>query len=300
MREAPAIGPEDGKAAGRGGAGAWSIVQRTGIYWTIRHVQKECGSFVESGVSGQTDRSGHQKKRDGTRPARRNGGGTADAAASSSSLQGLTPDEVARSRELHGSNELTQKKRQSFFRQYLSSFGDPIIKILLAALAINVIFLFRHFDWYESAGIAIAVFLATFVSTPVGIRQRVRLRQASGGGGQKPVPRPPERSGVALPVGEIVVGDLIYLQAGERIPADGILISGRLALDQSALNGESREAVKEPGESGASGDLLSRSGLFGARSSVRGRHDAGAEGRGTPPSTEASPGRSRRRPGKAR
>ena len=92
-------------------------------------------------------------------------GGTADAAASSSSLQGLTPDEVARSRELHGSNELTQKKRQSFFRQYLSSFGDPIIKILLAALAINVIFLFRHFDWYESAGIAIAVFLATFVST---------------------------------------------------------------------------------------------------------------------------------------
>lgn len=189
-------------------------------------------------------------------------GGTADAAASSSSLQGLTPDEVARSRELHGSNELTQKKRQSFFRQYLSSFGDPIIKILLAALAINVIFLFRHFDWYESAGIAIAVFLATFVSTlsEYGSESAFAKLQEEAAKSQCRVRR--NGRAVALPVGEIVVGDLIYLQAGERIPADGILISGRLALDQSALNGESREAVKEPGESGASGDLLSRSGLF--------------------------------------
>lgn len=187
---------------------------------------------------------------------------TVDPAAASSSLQGLTPEEVTRSRELHGSNELTQKKRQSFFRQYLSSFGDPIIKILLVALAINVIFLFRHFDWYESAGIAIAVFLATFVSTlsEYGSESAFSKLQEEAAKSQCRV----RRNGrvVALPVGEIVVGDLIYLQAGERIPADGILISGRLALDQSALNGESREAVKEPGENAASGDLLSRSGLF--------------------------------------
>ena len=189
-------------------------------------------------------------------------GDAADLSSRSDRLQGLTPDEVERSRELHGSNELTQKKRQSFFHQYLSSFGDPIIKILLVALAINVIFLFRHFDWYESAGIAIAVFLATFVSTlsEYGSESAFAKLQEEAAKTQCRV----RRSGrvVALPVGEIVVGDLIYLQAGERIPADGILISGRLALDQSALNGESREAVKEPGESSSGSDLLSRSGLF--------------------------------------
>ena len=78
---------------------------------------------------------------------------------------GLTEEQVLASRRLHGANTLTKRKRKGFFRQYLSSFGDPIIKILMVALAINVIFLFRNSDWMESAGIAVAVFLATFVST---------------------------------------------------------------------------------------------------------------------------------------
>lgn len=72
---------------------------------------------------------------------------------------------VEDTRKTHGSNQLTQKKRNGFFRQFLASFGDPIIKILLAALAINLIFLFRDFNWYETVGIAVAIFLATFVST---------------------------------------------------------------------------------------------------------------------------------------
>lgn len=114
------------------------------------------------------------------------------------------------------------------------------------------------------------------------------------------MPRPPERSAVALPVGEIVVGDLIYLQAGERIPADGILISGRLALDQSALNGESREAVKEPGESGASGDLLSRSGLFRGAIVCSGDGMMLVQKVGDATFYGGLAGRSRRRRGKAR
>lgn len=78
---------------------------------------------------------------------------------------GLNPVEVEASRRENGANTLTRRKKRGFFRQFLSSFGDPIIKVLLAALAVNVIFLFRHFDWFESLGIAIAIFLATFVST---------------------------------------------------------------------------------------------------------------------------------------
>ena len=79
--------------------------------------------------------------------------------------RGLSSAEVEKSRQKHGANELTQGERQSFLRQFLASFGDPIIKILLAALAINVILLFREANWFESVGIALAIFLATFVST---------------------------------------------------------------------------------------------------------------------------------------
>ena len=161
--------------------------------------------------------------------------------------EGLTPAQVEQSRKQHGSNQLTQKKRNSFFRQFLSSFGDPIIKILLIALAVNVLFLFRHFDWYESAGIALAIFLATFVSTlsEYGSESAFEKMQEDAARITCRV----RRSGgvVPLPIGEIVQGDLVLLQAGEMIPADGLLISGHLSVDQSALNGESKEADKRPG-----------------------------------------------------
>ena len=186
-------------------------------------------------------------------------------ATAAPSQKGLTAAEVQRSREQHGSNQLTQKKRNGFFRQFLASFGDPIIKILLAALAINVIFLFRHFDWFESAGIAIAIFLATFVSTlsEYGSESAFNKLQEDASHIQCRVRR---AAGVSsLPIADIVVGDLVLLQAGERIPADGILISGRLSVDQSALNGETKEAEKTPGgEEGrhGDGDLLSHNQLF--------------------------------------
>lgn len=180
-----------------------------------------------------------------------------------SERRGLTPAEVEESRRRHGSNQLTHRKRASFWRQFLGNFGDPIIKVLLAALAINVIFLFHHFDWYESAGIAIAIFLATFVSTlseygsesafsklqEDAARLTCRIRRSEGI--------------VAAPVSDVVVGDLVLLQAGERIPADGILLSGKLQVDQSALNGETREAQKTPGEEGSDErDLLAANRLF--------------------------------------
>lgn len=176
---------------------------------------------------------------------------------------GLTAAQAEQSRREHGSNQLTQKKRRGFFRQFLESFGDPIIKVLLAALAVNVIFLFRHFDWFETAGIAIAIFLATFVSTlsEYGSESAfVRLQEDA----QRVLCRV-RRDGrvVELPVSEIVVGDVVLLQAGERVPADGVMLNGELHVDQSALNGESREASKAPGPEGTDpSDFLSPVRLF--------------------------------------
>ena len=186
-----------------------------------------------------------------------------EASVISAAPKGLTAAEVEKSRQQHGSNQLTQKKRKSFFRQFLSSFGDPIIKILLAALAVNVLFLFHHCDWYESAGIAVAIFLATFVSTlsEYGSESAFEKLQEDAAKTQCRVMR---AGGLqALPVADVVVGDLVLLQAGERIPADGILLSGKLSVDQSALNGEAREAEKAPGAEGDDPrDLLARSRLF--------------------------------------
>lgn len=159
---------------------------------------------------------------------------------------GLTEAQVRASRTKHGSNTLSRKKRKSFFRQFLSSFGDPIIKILLVALGINVLFLFHDADWFEAVGIAVAVFLATFISTlsEYGSESAFLELQKSAANVTCRIQR---ASGICeLPISEVVVGDIILLQAGERIPADGHLIEGKLNVDQSALNGESMEVEKTP------------------------------------------------------
>ena len=78
---------------------------------------------------------------------------------------GVKSEDVAVLRKKYGSNEISKVKGNGFFRLLLESLGDPIIKILLIALAIKVVFLFRDFDWFETLGILIAVFLATFIST---------------------------------------------------------------------------------------------------------------------------------------
>ncbi len=178
------------------------------------------------------------------------------------STKGLNDQQVLLSRKEHGSNALTHKRRKSFFRQYLSNFGDPIIKVLLIALGINVIFLFRNHDWYESAGIAVAVFLATFVSTLSEYGSESAFEKLQEEAGQL---RCRVRRGGKLrliPMEEIVVGDIVLLQSGERIPADGILIEGSLRVDQSALNGESEETEKQADQNENELTLSGASSLF--------------------------------------
>ena len=78
---------------------------------------------------------------------------------------GLSAREVDESRRKFGENKLTKRKRKSIFRQFLENLGDPVIRILLCALAVNILFLFKRADWFETGGIAAAVFMATFIST---------------------------------------------------------------------------------------------------------------------------------------
>ncbi len=166
---------------------------------------------------------------------------------------GLNDEQVIRSREEHGSNRLTEQKKESFFHKLMGNFGDPMIKILCVALLLNLIFVFLHYfagigdtEWYETAGIAAAVLIATIVSTVSEYKNESafqKLQQEASAIRCKVF-----RSGqaVEIPIDEIVTGDAVLLQSGDRIPADGHIIEGRITVDQSALNGETKEAPKAP------------------------------------------------------
>ena len=159
---------------------------------------------------------------------------------------GLSDTQVKQSRAKHGTNTLTKQKRKSFLRHFVSNLGDPVIKILLGALVIKLLMLFRDSDQIETIGIAVAVFLATFISTLSeygSAKAFERLSEESA----KTVCRVRRNGAVKeIALWEIVVGDVVLLDSGEMIPADGFLISGELRADQSAMTGESREIAKRP------------------------------------------------------
>ena len=157
---------------------------------------------------------------------------------------GLSDKEVIHSRALHGNNRLKKEASYGFWQQFLANFGDPIIKILLVVLVINLVFLFRNQNWYETIGIAVAVLLATLVSTLSEYGSESAFSKMQEEASRLSVTVRRNGINVTLPLEEIVVGDIVLLSTGDPIPADGRLVTGTLSIDQSALNGESHEVEK--------------------------------------------------------
>ncbi len=162
-------------------------------------------------------------------------------------LQGLSEEQVRTSREAHGENVLSRKKRKGFIRQFAGNLGDPIIKVLLCALGIHILLMFRQADWLETVGIAVSVFLATLISTVSEYGSEAafaKLSESCGTGACRV-----RRGGKVRQVlaSEIVVGDVVLLQAGDMIPADGRMLTGALRVDQSSMTGESVAVQKSPG-----------------------------------------------------
>ena len=159
---------------------------------------------------------------------------------------GLSDREVLASRKQHGANILTKRKRVSFWRQFLSNLGDPVIRILLAALGINLLMLFQNTDWIETLGIAVAVFLATLISTLSEQGSAKAFEQLSAEASNVKCRARRNGSVKEIPINDVVVGDVILLGAGEMVPADGRMIQGSLRSDQSAMTGENAEVEKFP------------------------------------------------------
>ena len=176
--------------------------------------------------------------------------------------RGLDGAAVLESRRKYGENKLSRAKKKSFFRHFLENLGDPIIKILIAALVINLIFTFRNADWVETIGIAVSVLLATFISTMSEYGAGRAFERLEGAYSKQKCRVLRAEGVVELDICEIVVGDLIYIGAGEQIPADGALIEGELVCDQSAMTGESREVYKRASKDGERAERLPDSPSF--------------------------------------
>ena len=161
-------------------------------------------------------------------------------------FNGLSEEEVKKSRLKYGSNQITRKKSKTFLKQYLESFGDPTIKILLVALLLNVIIFIKNFNWFESIGIAVSIILATLVSTISEYGSQLAFERLMEDAKKTKCKAWRSNSLVEITAEEIVVDDLIDLQPGDKVPADGVLIYGYVDIDQSALNGESEEVHKVP------------------------------------------------------
>jgi len=174
---------------------------------------------------------------------------------------GLDEREARVSADQFGRNVLSKQKGRSFWKRFFGNLNDPVIRILLGALVVNLVLAFRNSDWIETVGIAVAVFLAAFISTLSECSSERAFEQLSREG-EKVVCRVRRGGRVSeIPMGDVVVGDIILLSAGDLIPADGILLAGALASDQSAMTGESREVSKLPTDN-SSCDPSSPSALF--------------------------------------
>src|SRR5574344_883892 len=137
-------------------------------------------------------------------------------------ISGLTKEEVIENKKKYGSNELKSNKKNSLIKLFIESLGDPIIKILLIALGIKVVFLIKSFDWYETIGIVIAIFLASFISTisEYGSEKAFETLQKEASMSKCRV----KRNGkvIEINIDDVVVSDIVLLSSGDKVPADGI------------------------------------------------------------------------------
>ena len=163
-------------------------------------------------------------------------------------VNGLNDEEVKKNRKKFGDNTIGGKNKNTFFNLFLETLGDPIIKILLIALAIKTIFLFKDFDYFETIGIVLAIFIAAFISaiSEYGSNKAFQRMQEESSKINIRVKRNGKTKEISID--EAVVGDIVLLSGGDRVPTDGIIVQGKLSVDESSLNGEAKETYKEEAE----------------------------------------------------
>ena len=163
---------------------------------------------------------------------------------------GLTDKEVLESREKNGANVIPDSEPTTFWAEFCETFNDPMIRILLVIAGIMTILSFIHIDgkplaeWFEPVGTFVAVLIVATVSAKTGVASDTKFRELKESTEKDKCKV--YRNGLITVVNfdDVVVGDKVYLQAGDKVPADGILVDGSMKVDNSALNGEAEECKK--------------------------------------------------------
>ena len=160
-------------------------------------------------------------------------------------LQGLNDQEVLDNRQKFGDNKIIEAEPETFLDKFKDAFGDPMIKLLLAIACIMAIMAFLGYaEWGELIGIVISVLLVTVISAKTEMSSDNEYRKLKDGAKKELCKVYRNGKIVEIEVDDVVVGDRIIIQSGDKIPADGVLCSGAIAVDNSALNGESEECKK--------------------------------------------------------
>ena len=153
--------------------------------------------------------------------------------------RGLTDGEVAASRREHGENTLTPPKRTPMWKLYLDKYKDPIIKILLVAAVISLALASIHGDYVETIGIILAIVLATTIGFWCEMDAAKKFNVLTALGEESPVKVRRDGKVIEIARKDVVVGDVVIIEVGDEIPADGTLIeSTDLQIDESSLTGE--------------------------------------------------------------
>ena len=166
---------------------------------------------------------------------------------------GLTDEQVKQSREQHGKNVLTPPQRTSLWKLYLDKYRDPIIQILLVAAFVSLILAFIEKNFMETIGIFVAVFLATTVGFYFERDAAKKFNLLTALSEEQPVKVRRNGKVMEIPRHDVVVGDVVLVEVGDEVPADGeLIVCNDLQINESALTGEPvAEKSLESGGDGA-------------------------------------------------
>ena len=163
---------------------------------------------------------------------------------------GLTSAEAEASRLKYGANTIPEPAWTTFGQAFLETFRDPMIRILLVMVALMIAMYFAgHAEIYEPVGTIVTVIIVATVTARTNVASDTEYRALRARTAKDTAKVCRDGGLVVLPVDEIVVGDHVILQGGNKIPADGMLIAGELRVNNTALNGETEECPKTPADS---------------------------------------------------
>lgn len=152
---------------------------------------------------------------------------------------GLTDEQVKQSREQHGKNVLTPPQRTSLWKLYLDKYRDPIIQILLVAAFVSLILAFIEKNFMETIGIFVAVFLATTVGFYFERDAAKKFNVLTALSEEQPVKVRRNGKVMEIPRHDVVVGDVVLVEVGDEVPADGeLIVCNDLQINESTLTGE--------------------------------------------------------------